>query len=285
MTFTKDTTAKRKPGKPGRPRKTQATPEASPEPENPFSAQLKASRESYDSTKGSARNPKPGPLTLLQGGLASNPEPKASKATRAWTSSSSNATNGSAGTTLDAKLAVAVDGKTLGTQTLPTFPPFRVRGNVASATNYVKSLAPELLEQWAANFIATGKRQDWLFKVAPHFGRENNRYRADIVREIETQQVTQQELMRLKAEEVMSDLDRRRLLKSIAHAPEHEMKGWADNLKAIELDARHDPESCMSKGSNSQAPAALPAVNLFFLPASAARPMQLLEQQAKPIDC
>lgn len=273
MTLTPNTTTKRKPG---RPRKTQpGTPSLEP---NPFEASLKASREAYDSTRGIARNPTPPQLTVLQGGKAS-PESHTSKASRDTTTKGSTASNASA-------LASSGQGDSpLGPQILPPFPSLRAHGKLLMPRDFVNSLAPELLCAWAEAFIATGKRQQWLIDTCPQLGRENNRYRADVVREIETQQVTQAELLRLKSEEVMSDLDRRRKLKAIAESPEHPMKGWADNLKAIELDARHDPESCMAKSSREQSTVALPPINLFFLPQGAARPTQLVEPAQPALDC
>ena len=73
----------------------------------------------------------------------------------------------------------------------------------------------------------------------------------------------------------MSTLERRKKLKDISEAPEHPMKGLADNLKAIELDAKEDPESMVNKqkdgcgGLTFNAP-----VSLFFMPSTQVRAIE-----------
>ena len=74
----------------------------------------------------------------------------------------------------------------------------------------------------------------------------------------------------------MDDLARRKLLKEIAHAPEHGLRGFADNLKAIELDSKADPESVENKRKSEAANSLTfnAPVSLFFMPSTQARAIQ-----------
>lgn len=229
------------PTKQRKPRKPRTNPEPQP---NPLEAQIKQARKAYGSTVGESELVPPNALqTAKEGGLGE-----------------------------EKRVAV--------TPTLPPLPPCRVRGNLLTPREFVNSLAPELLDAWAHAFIATGKRQEWLFKVGPHFGRENNRYRSDVIRELETNPQVLETLANLKAEQVMSDLQRRRLLKQIAHAPEHGLRGFADNLKAIELDAKSDPESNLGRRAESASGSLTfhAPVSLFFMPSTQARTVALESQ-------
>ena len=143
-------------------------------------------------------------------------------------------------------------------------PPLRTRGNVANATLWVESLTDQQVEAWATSFVATGKRQQWLLDSQPALGRENNATRADLVRCLERHPVAVATIARLKSELVLSDLERRRKLKDIALSSEHELRGYSDHIKAIELDAKLDPESNLGKAKDSAQAVFQAPVNLFF---------------------
>ena len=154
--------------------------------------------------------------------------------------------------------------KGMGAVTLSPLPPLRTRGNVANATLWVESLTDQQVEAWATSFVATGRRQQWLLDTQPALGRENNATRADLVRCLERHPVAVETIARLKSELVLSDLERRRKLKDIALSSEHELRGYSDHIKAIELDAKLDPESNLGRKPDSASNVFTAPVNLFF---------------------
>lgn len=170
-------------------------------------------------------------------------------------------------------LGVGGLGGATGAATLPPLPSPRAHGKLVNVHQYASSFSNEQVEMWATAWIATGKRQQWLIEACPQIGRENNRFRADLVRELESHPVAQETVIRLREEAVMSDLQRRKLLKAIAHAPEHGLRGFADNLKAIELDSKADPESVENKRKSEAANSLTfnAPVSLFFMPSTQAR--------------
>ena len=89
--------------------------------------------------------------------------------------------------------------------------------------------------------------------------------------------MAQEVVIRLRQECVMSTLERRRKLKAISEAPEHPMKGLADNLKAIELDAKEDPEfvgNAKLVGGNTEN--VTNVLNMFCLPDDAVRAVKAI---------
>lgn len=265
--------------KPGRPRKAKPNAGAqntqtpsNPSEANPLEATIKAARKAYDP----------------QAGIQSFQASKASEALKE-TQGQANSSQAKDSPTREASKQGAGEamrtgtGMATGAAISHPFPLPRTRGNLMNASAYVNSLAPELIEGWATAFIATGKREKWIIDVCPAIGRENNRWRADLIHELERSEVALATIARLKEEAVMSDLQRRKLLKEIAHAPEHGLRGFADNLKAIELDSKADPESVENKRKAEAANSLTfnAPVSLFFMPSTQAR---AIPQQAEAIE-
>lgn len=227
--------------KPGRPRKTKPdagtpntqTPESNPS-ENPLEATIKAARSAYEPSNQS-RSP-----IVPQG------------------------------TDKGEVTAKGDDRLGMGAVTLAPLPSPRAHGKLVNVHQYASSFSNEQVEMWATAWIATGKRQQWLIEACPQIGRENNRFRADLVRELESHPVAQETVIRLKEEQVMSDLQRRTKLRKIAESEEHGLRGYADHIKAIELDAKLDPESNIGKRTESQSQVFNAPVSLFFIPSTQA---------------
>ena len=156
----------------------------------------------------------------------------------------------------------------------PSLPVPRARGKLTSPESYVKLLTKEQLWSWAASWLATGNRREWICCAQPQIGRENDAYKAELFRQAERLPDFAEACATIKQDMVMDDLARRKLLKEIAHAPEHGLRGFADNLKAIELDAKSDPESNLGKRTESQSQVFNAPVSLFFMPSTQARAIQ-----------
>ena len=107
---------------------------------------------------------------------------------------------------------------------------------------WVDELGEDHLVAWAEHFVATGRNWGYFQASGSGWTRENLGWRTATSRLVAEHPVAQEVVIRLRQECVMSTLERRRKLKAISEAPEHPMKGLADNLKAIELDAKEDPE-------------------------------------------
>lgn len=235
------TTPKRKPG---RPRKQRPAPESNSSETNPLEATIKAARSAYEPS-----NRPRGPIVP----------------------------RGTQGTDKGEATAMGTDRLGVGAAILsPSLPVPRARGKLTPAAEYASSFSNEQVEMWATAWLCSGNRQRWLREAQPLIGRENDRWRADLIKALEANPIAQETVARLKEEAVMSDLQRRKLLKEIAHAPEHGLRGYADNLKAIELDSKADPESVENK-RRSEAANSLTfnaPVSLFFMPSTQARAIQ-----------
>ena len=249
------TTPKRKPG---RPRKQK--PESNPSEANPLEATIKAARKAYDPQAG-IQFPKSSKASESprEGQGQANPQPITQL--------------GAVDTAPTGECTSHALGLSTGAAICTPLPPLRVRGELSRPEDWVKSLSEAQVEAFATAWIATGKRTKWLFQNSDQFGRENASTRGAILRELEAHPVCKLTVSRLTGELVMSDLERRKRLKDIAAAAPHELRGYADQLKAIEIDSRHDPESVENK-RRSEAANSLTfnaPVSLFFMPSTQAR--------------
>lgn len=268
--------------KPGRPRKQKPeagiqnaqAPESIPS-ENPLEATIKAARKAY------------APKARIQS-LQASKASEALKETQGQANTSQAKDSAIGEASKQGAGESTATGRGMGAATLAPLPSPRAHGKLVNVHQYASSFSNEQVEMWATAWIATGKRQQWLIEACPQIGRENNRFRADLVRELESHPVAQETVIRLKDEQVMSDLQRRKLLKEIAHAPEHGLRGYADNLKAIELDSKADPESVENKRKSEAANSLTfnAPVSLFFMPSTQARaiPQPPEPKQAEAIE-
>jgi hypothetical protein len=126
--------------------------------------------------------------------------------------------------------------------------------------------------------------------MQPGIGRENDRWRADLIGQLERHPVALETIANLKSEQVMSDLQRRKLLRQIAETESHPMRGDSDRINAIKVDAELDPESTPNKLKQSKAEANSLTFNapisLFFMPSTQARaiPQPPESKQAEAIE-
>ena len=143
----------------------------------------------------------------------------------------------------------------------------RQGGKLISGKEWAALLTDEQVEAWAENFVATGRRQGLFWDRGGPWTKENNLWRAESTRAVEALPAAMEAVARLKDECVMSTLERRKKLKKISEAPEHPMKGLADNLKAIELDAKEDPEAVQNaKLVGGGVEGVTNVLNMFCLP-------------------
>lgn len=160
----------------------------------------------------------------------------------------------------------------MGAPTLPPLPPPRTRGTVETPSQYVKSIPDAVVVAWATSFVTTRNSQRLLADLQPGIGRENQRWRADLVHELERLPLAIETMSQVRSELVMSDLQRRTKLRKIAETEEHALRGYADHIKAIELDAKLDPESNLGRRTEQASGMTFNApVSLFFMPSTQAR--------------
>ena len=190
-----------------------------------------------------------------------NPAEKAIKAARAAYDGNSDKDN---------KPPETINGdREDGDEPFEPLPTPRQDKRLLSPVEWANQLTERQIEAWAKSYVATGKNWQYFQGTGSAWIRENLSWRSNSVKAVSELPWAQECIERFRTEYTMSTLERRKKLKEISDAPEHPMKGLADNLKAIELDAKEDPESMVNKqkdgcgGLTFNAP-----VNAFFLPST-----------------
>ena len=179
-------------------------------------------------------------------------------------------------------------GATMGAAILAPLPSPRAQGKLASPAEYASSFSNEQVEAWATAWICSGNRQRWLREMQPGIGRENDRWRADLIGQLERHPVALETIANLKSEQVMSDLQRRKLLRQIAETESHPMRGASDRINAIKVDAELDPESTPNRLKQQKAESNSltfnAPVSLFFMPSTQARAISPAPEPKQVID-
>ena len=196
-----------------------------------------------------------------------NPAEKAIKAARA-------AYDGDSGK--DNKPLETINGdREDGDEPFEPLPTPRQNKMLLSPVEWANQLTERQIEAWAKSYVATGKNWQYFQGTGSAWIRENLSWRSNSVKAVSELPWAQECIERFRTEYTMSTLERRKKLKEISEAPEHPMKGLADNLKAIELDSKEDPESMVNKqkdgcgGLTFNAP-----VSLFFMPSTQVRAIE-----------
>ena len=140
----------------------------------------------------------------------------------------------------------------------------RTRGKLINASEYADAIPEQTVIAWATQYVTSRNGQRFLADLQPGIGRENQRWRADLVHALERHPAAIEAMSEVRSRLVLSDLQRRSKLRSIAESPEHELRGYSDHIKAIELDAKLDPESNLGRAKDSAQAVFQAPVNLFF---------------------
>ena len=149
---------------------------------------------------------------------------------------------------------------------------------------YVARILPTITEESKVAFAAwvhsTPTRIDrtkWWMDAYPMVKKLNHWGRLLFTDKILADPLVRSEIDRLRLEDeeagVMTQRQRRQKLKTIADTTEHPTRGFADHIKAMELDAKLDGSLTRATEPSSAASAAeRPALNLFFLNTAEVKP-------------
>ena len=158
---------------------------------------------------------------------------------------------------------------------------------------YVARILPTITEESKVAFAAwvhsTPTRIDrtkWWMDSYPAIKKLNHWGRLLFTDKILADPLVRSEIDRLRLEDeeagVMTQRQRRQKLKTIADTTEHPTRGFADHIKAMELDAKLDGTLGRAADAAPTDQQRAPALNLFFLNTAEVKPA-LPSQSASPM--